>query len=142
MKKYIGLVALFFCFIAGASAQGFEGTWKTIDDETGEAKSYVTIYEEDGKYFGQVTSILNEAKKDAVCDKCKGDKKDQAIQDMIIVRDMNLVRDDALKGGKILDPNKGKEYKCEIYLKNDGQELKVKGCIGPVCRGQVWYRVS
>ena len=34
------------------------GVWKTIDDESGKAKSHVKIYERNGKLYGKVTKLL------------------------------------------------------------------------------------
>jgi uncharacterized protein YhfF len=42
------------------------GKWKTIDDQTGEAKSIIEIYEKGGKVYGKVVDILALLKKD-VC---------------------------------------------------------------------------
>jgi hypothetical protein len=36
-----------------------EGKWKTIDDETGKAKSIVEIFKKsDGKYYGKISQLL------------------------------------------------------------------------------------
>ncbi|MEM6769368.1 MAG: DUF2147 domain-containing protein, partial [Bacteroidota bacterium] len=53
-----------------------EGLWQTKDDETGEVKSVVEIYEQNGKYFGKIVEILT-ANKDAKCTKCSGKQKNQ-----------------------------------------------------------------
>ena len=34
------------------------GLWKTIDDETKEAKSYMELYEKNGKVYGKITKLL------------------------------------------------------------------------------------
>jgi uncharacterized protein (DUF2147 family) len=47
------------------------------------------------------------------------------------------------KGGKILDPEKGKEYSCTMWFEaGKPDELKVRGWFGPVYRTQTWYRVK
>ena len=45
------------------------GLWKTIDEETNEAKSLVRISEQDGVLVGSVEKILNPAKQDAMLKK-------------------------------------------------------------------------
>lgn len=143
MKKLLSLSVLFFAFAAMSFAQDITGVWKTTDDETGEEKSYITIYEKNGEYFGKVTTILNPDKQDAKCDKCKGAKKGQPIQDMIIVTNLKKSDTDGVYvGGKILDPNKGKEYKMKATV--DGDKLKVRGFIGfeRLGRTQYWDRVK
>ena len=54
------------------------GVWKTIDDKSGKAKSYVEIYKKDGKLFGKVTKLLLKPE-DTICKECSGDKKNQLV---------------------------------------------------------------
>ncbi len=118
------------------------GTWKTVDDETGEAKSFVEIFEKDGKFFGKITKILS-ANEDAVCDACKGNKKNKPIQGMMIIEDMKP-DGQSFKGGKILDPESGNTYKCKIWVsENDPDVLNVRGIHWTgLYRTQSWNRVE
>lgn len=142
MKKYF--LTVLFVAIAGlfsASAQ-VTGKWKTIDDETGEEKSIVEIYEKDGKIYGKVVEILNPAKKNAKCTKCSGAEKDKPIMGMVIIK--GLTKDgDEYTDGDILDPNKGKTYSCTLKLIGN-DKLDVRGYIGFsfIGRSQTWYRVK
>ena len=43
------------------------------------------------------------------------------------------------KGGRIYNPKDGKTYKSKMSLNDDGT-LKVKGCVGPICKTQIWTR--
>lgn len=139
MKKVFVLSFLaLFLFSANAFAQSAVGTWKTVDDETGEAKSHVEIYEQDGKYYGKVVKILREAHKDDLCTNCKDERKDQRIEGMVLMKDM--VKDgDEYNSGEILDPEKGKIYTCKIW--RDGDNLKVRGYVAFLYRTQTWYPV-
>lgn len=113
------------------------GTWKTIDDETGKAKSYVKIYESKGKLYGKVTKLL--LKPGAKCTECSGKNKNKPIEGMLIL--WNLKKDgDEYEDGTILDPSKGKTYDAKIWL--DGKKLKVRGYIGFLYRTQTWIRVK
>ena len=143
MLKQLFLIALFAFLGTFAKAQTLVGTWKTIDDETGEAKSYVQLYEENGKVYGKIIKFL---KKDTdpnkVCEKCTDWRKGQKIMQMMIVRDMQL-SGTTWKGGKILDPEKGKEYTCTMWFEaGKKDELRLRGWIGPFFRTQTWYRVQ
>lgn len=142
MKKAI-LTVLLIAFVAvTGSAQDVFGKWKTIDDETGEAKSIVEIYKKDGKVFGKVVEILNPAKKNATCDKCEGTDKGKPIQGLVILKDLKKDGSE-YNGGTILDPNKGKVYKALIALEG-ADKLKVRGYIGfsLMGRSQYWERVK
>lgn len=141
MKKSI-LGSLLILLSAFTLAQSPIGTWKTIDDETGKAKSHVKISEnKDGKLEGVVSEILT-VHKDAKCTKCSGAKKDQPIQGMTIFWDMKKDGSE-WSGGKILDPNSGKEYKCILRLK-DKDTLEIRGFVGISLLGrtQTWHRVK
>ncbi|MXN89791.1 DUF2147 domain-containing protein [Flavobacterium sp. Sd200] len=142
MKKYI-FASLLFIGIGFTSLQAqVTGKWKTVDDETGEAKSIVEVYEKDGKIYGKVVEILNPAKKDAKCKDCKGADKDKPILGLVIIK--GLTKDgDEYTDGDILDPNKGKLYSCTIKL--DGKDkLSVRGYMGIslLGRSQTWSRVK
>ncbi|HAD80333.1 DUF2147 domain-containing protein [Empedobacter falsenii] len=141
MKKSI-LFGLFFMLTSLMYAQSPIGTWKTIDDETKQAKSYVEIFEKDGKLYGKVTKILTKGKEDAKCTDCSGALKNKPILGMQILS--GLKKDGKeWNGGKIIDPNSGKEYKAKMSL-NGNDKLDVRGFIGIslVGRTQTWQRVK
>ena len=113
------------------------GHWKTIDDETGEAKSIVRLYEVDGKMYGRVDRLLQNP--GALCEACEGEDHNKPIEKMVIL--WGLSQDgDTWSGGKIFDPKKGKTYRAKIWLENDGAKLKVRGYLGPFFRTQTWIR--
>ena len=142
MKNYF--LTFLFVTVAGIfSAQAqVTGKWKTIDDKTGEAKSIVEIYEQNGKYYGKVVEILNPAKKKAKCVNCQGADKDKPIEGLVIIK--GLEKDgDEYTDGEILDPSKGKLYSCTISM--DGKDkLEVRGYMGIslLGRSQTWHRVK
>ncbi len=142
MKKTF-LITFFLVFITiiQLSAQEMVGEWKTIDDETGKAKSIIKVYKaRNGKYYGQVVKLLDNSKgENPLCTKCTDERKNKPILNMLILNDMEL-SSNQLSGGKILDPAKGKEYTCKIWL--EGGTLKVRGYWGVFYRTQTWYKIS
>ena len=141
------IVPLLFslCFISFCFAQdtSIVGKWKTIDDETKEPKSIVEIYEQNGKYFGQIKELFRKPGEDPdpVCDDCADDdpRKDQPIKGMVIIKDM--VQDgDEYEGGTILDAGNGKVYDCKLWVE-DGN-LMVRGYIAFFFRTQTWLKVE
>jgi uncharacterized protein (DUF2147 family) len=143
MKKSIvfGLV-VFFLIIFNAQGQTVLGKWKTIDDETGEVKSIVEVYEKSGKIYAKVVEILRAEHKKDICTKCEGAEKNKPILGMII---MNGLEKDGSEynGGTILDPQNGKKYKCYITLESP-DKLKLRGYVGVAIMGrtQYWTRVK
>lgn len=118
------------------------GTWKTIDDATGKAKSLVTISEQDGKLHGKVVKLFNPSKPNPTCEKCEGRHKDQPVMGMEILWDVKRDGDNQWDGGQVLDPEKGKTYGVKLSLADNGQKLKVRGFIGLSLLGrtQTWLR--
>ncbi len=131
---------LLLCLAVQISAQTVQGTWKTIDDDTGEAKSYVQLYEQNGQLFGKVVRLLKSSP-DRRCDKCTGDRRNQPIFQMIVVENMQR-KEGFWQSGRILDPEKGKWYTCSMWLKDgDSNTLVVRGYLGFFYRTQYWHRV-
>ncbi len=126
-----------------ASAASPEGVWKTIDDTTGEAKSYVTITVDNGTFSGTVSKILDPTKEDSICSKCKGERKDQKIVGMTILWGMKQ-QGDKYDDGNVIDPESGKIYSGHMKLLADGNTLEVRGYIGfsLIGRSQIWERVQ
>lgn len=118
-----------------------EGKWKTIDDETGKAKSIVEIWKKaDGKYYGKISQLLIKPE-NANCVACKDDRKNKSLLGMEIIR--GLKKDgDEFTGGSITDPKNGKSYKCTIT--KDGDKLNVRGYMGIslIGRTQTWHKVD
>ncbi len=141
-KQKISLLAIMLFVAMGMQAQTIIGTWRTIDDKTLEAKSYITLYEEDGKIFGKVTKLLQKDPKTTICDLCPDDRKGQLVMGMVLLK--NLKKSGSTwKGGKILDPNNGKIYSCKAWLDvSNSDKLHLRGYIGPFYRTQTWYRVE
>ena len=141
MKNWMLTIGVFF-FAFSIQAQSVIGKWKTIDDETGEAKSVVEIYEKSGKVYGKVVEILRADHKKDVCTKCEGADKNKPILGLNIIN--GLKKDgDEYSGGTIFDPTSGKKYKCYITLES-ADKLKLRGYVGISIMGrtQYWTRVK
>ncbi len=144
MKKITILTFLVLSAAGMLSAQSPVGTWKTIDDKTGEAKSQVQVYEQNGKYYGKVIKFLRkDADPNRKCTDCSGSRKNQPIMGMVILWDLK-VSGNYWKNGTILDPENGNEYACSIWFESGKpDELKVRGYHWTgLYRTQTWYRVK
>lgn len=147
MKKTLLFFAFSLCLIATTWAQSPVGQWKTIDDETGKAKSIVEIYEKDGKLYGKIVKLLNrgaDEDQDPVCDKCpsKDDRYNKKVIGMEILRDMEKDGDE-WEDGSILDPKKGKVYDCKLWIDPENSDiLKLRGYVAFFFRTQNWHRVK
>lgn len=134
-------LSFFALLTVSAFSQDVFGTWETIDDETGKAKSHVKIYKaKNGKVYGKIVKIMDPKKQDSKCTKCTGEKKNQPIMDMLIIEGLSLEDDNVYRKGTITDPNKGKVYNCTMWIE-DGK-LQVRGYWGFFFRTQTWNKVD
>ena len=124
-------------------AQSVFGRWKTVDDETGETKAIVELYEKSGKLFGKVVDILNEERKKALCSKCEGKLKDQPVMGMNIIDGFEQDGKGVYKGKRLTDPSKGLTVRGKIWLNPENpSKLMVRGYVAFFYRTQTWLRVT
>ena len=147
MRTVITGCLLLITILAAAPALADDATpvgkWKTIDDATGKPKSIVAIWEEGGKLYGKVDKLLDPKPDDPnpVCKKCDGELKDKPVLGLRILWDLHK-DGEKWSGGKIMDPDNGKTYRCNITLTDGGKKLLVRGFIGMALLGrtQTWLR--
>lgn len=122
-----------------------EGLWRNIDDKTGEAKAEIRIQ---ANGAGVLTGTLErrlakDAKPDDVCKECSDDRKDKPLLGLEIIRGAKKAEGkDVWEGGKILDPENGRNYTLRMTPVDGGKKLEVRGSIGPFGRTQTWIRVQ
>lgn len=143
MKRILSTITFTFFSVLIMSAQSVLGVWKTIDDNSGDPKSMVEIYEDtEGKVHGKILKIFNPEKKGLLCTECTGEDKDTLVEGMVFIRDLEKDGDE-FNGGIIINPENGTVYKCYIKLLSP-DELKIRGYVGvPIIgRTQHWLRVN
>lgn len=132
MKKMFLLMALTIISLT-TRAQSVLGRWLT---EEGDAQ--VEVYEKDGVVNGKVVWLQQGP-----------DTKDSKNPDAKLrgrkLMGVDLLsgltkKGDKYEGGKVYDPKSGKSYKCAIWL--DGNDLKVRGYLGPFRETQTWKRAK
>lgn len=121
------------------------GVWKTIDDRSQKPRSVVKIIETTEALTGVMTERLDEgASPGDVCTKCTDDRKDRLLNGLEIIRGIKPTPDGTGRwgGGRILDPESGKEYRVQLTPINGGKRLEVRGFLGTpwIGRTQVWIR--
>ncbi|MCU0927350.1 MAG: DUF2147 domain-containing protein [Hydrogenophaga sp.] len=120
-----------------------EGLWRNVDDKTGEAKAEIRIAATaSGALNGKVERALTQSS-EPNCSLCTDDRKDKPKLGMEIIRGAKKSDGGAVwEGGKILDPENGKEYTLRMTPLEDGRKLQIRGYIGPFYRTQIWTRVE
>ena len=136
------LAATIFASQSALAAITPVGLWKTIDEDTNQAKSYVRITQTNGVLSGKVETILNPAKQNDICTECDDELKDQPILGMTIIKDVKAQDDGIWGDGEILDPTNGKTYTLQLTPQEEGKKLEVRGYISFFYRNQYWVRVE
>ena len=139
------LIASVLVAFGGAAAAQMNpvGQWHSIDDKTNELKSLIIIKEAGGVLTGHIEKLLRkDADQKKLCTECSDDRKDKPVLGMEIIRGAKKVEGkDVWEGGKILDPENGKEYTLRLTPIEDGKKLEVRGSIAFFGRTQTWVRV-
>jgi len=120
------------------------GTWHSFDEKTGELKSLIVITENGGALSGRIEQLLRKnADPKKLCTECTDDRKDKPVVGMEIIRSAKKVEGkDVWEGGKILDPENGKDYTLRLTPIEDGKKLEVRGSVLFIGRTQTWVRVQ
>lgn len=142
MQRYFSLFLFVLFCVATASAQSAVGVWKTVDDQTGEVRSKVEIYEKGGKLYGKIVALL-QSPADTKCEACKGALKNKPVLGLEIIEGLAAYQN-YWKGGTILDPESGSTYSCSIWFEEGKtNELQVRGKHWTgLFRTQTWFRAQ
>ena len=145
MRKTLAMAVL----LAGAGVQAQMtpiGLWQSVDDGNGQPQAEISIAQgADGRLLGKVErSLLAHSTSDPHCVLCSDDRKNQPKVGLEIIRGGKKAEGkDVWEGGKILDPENGKEYSLRLTPTDAGRKLEVRGYIGAPLLGrtQVWNRI-
>ena len=120
------------------------GLWRSIDDRSGEARAEIRITELAGVVTGRIERrVAKESRPGEVCEECRDERRGKPLDGMEIIRNARKAQDgQAWEGGRILDPESGREYTLRLAPIDGGQKLQVRGYIGPFFRTQTWVRVQ
>lgn len=143
MKKLLFLL-LFLATATFAQAQVSKmlGQWNTFDDKTGDMRSTVRIYEENGTYQAEITTLYEkDANGKYQVMKAPYPKDYEGVVGTKIFIGMK-VHGDQLKG-KIYDPESQKTYHGKATYQAKTDELILRGSLdkaGLLGRSQTWKR--
>ncbi len=134
---------LIFLFLActGFATQDIVGFWKTVNED-GVAQSIIAVYDYKGIRYGRIIATFGDNGKidDSIYKPKKrapGLEGEPYYSGLDII--WNLQDGGASFFGTILDPEHGKTYNAELWVKNEA--LKVKGSLFVFSRTQTWFPV-
>ena len=102
------------------------GSWLSEKNDEGKQIS-VEIYNCGDQICGKITDVHN--------------SDNTSIIGKEMIEGMNKKSDTKYGGGKIYAPDTEKWYKSKIKVE-DANTLKVSGCVGFICRNQIWTRAG
>ncbi|MEJ7687414.1 MAG: DUF2147 domain-containing protein [Variovorax sp.] len=142
-RELVTLAALAFGGFAFAQATPV-GLWRSVDDQTGEVKAGIRISDSGGSLLGRIEKTLKkDTPANATCEECSDDRRGKPILGLEIVRGGKKAEGkDVWEGGRILDPENGKEYRASFTPIEGGKRMEVRGYLGPFWRTQTWNRVQ
>ena len=146
MKKVFG--AIFITLIStSVFSQDITGTWRYIDDKTGEPKGLVKMEKQaNGTYAGtalKATPRPGYTPKE-FCTNCPAPYTNKPIIGMHVISGLKTEDQINYTNGKIIDPVSGKLYSLKGKVSPNGKKLFLRGYIGvsAVGRSQTWLRVE
>jgi uncharacterized protein (DUF2147 family) len=127
---------------ASAAPRTPAGRWTTIDDRTGTPRAVVRISIEHGRLRGVIEHVYRkpEEPEDLRCVRCSGARRGEPIIGMVVLWD-HRPEGEGWSGGRLLDPEEGKEYGGRLWLEGP-DTLRVRGYWGPFHRTQTWRRLD
>ena len=146
MKTFFGAMLLALA-TTSTFAQDISGTWRYIDDKTGEPKGLVQIEKQiNGTYTGKVLKITPRAgyTPKEFCTNCPPPFTNKPIVGMQVISGLKTTDEVNYSNGKILDPVSGKIYSLKGKVSANNKKLFLRGYFGvsAVGRSQTWLRVD
>jgi uncharacterized protein (DUF2147 family) len=147
MKK---ITTTFFILFAITLLQGFTASAQTYkaDDIVGtwlnqEATGKITLYKENGKYFGKLVWLREPNDKVTGKPRTDVENPDEKLKStpligMVNMKNFTFDGKEEWSGGTIYDPKNGKTYKCYIQFEGPAK-LKVRGYVGVSMLGRNTY---
>ena len=140
MRKYIRILLL--CCWSTVLLAGLTpvGLWESMSQDD-LSPTLIQVYIKHGQYFGKIVRLPRKSGRptERLCIHCHGDRYQKPLLGMVILRGLQQVADKQYEKGYILDPRNGKDYRCQLTLSNNGQQLKVHGYIGLPIFGKTVY---
>jgi uncharacterized protein (DUF2147 family) len=119
------------------------GLWRSIDDKTEQPKAEIRISADANGVLSGVVEKALAPSAEPNCELCTDDRKGKPKLGMEIIRGAKKTDGATLwEGGKILDPENGKEYNLRLSPLDGGKKLEVRGYIAFFYRNQTWIRVQ
>ena len=135
-----GLLLFLLLFLScSLYANEIGGFWKAVDEKTGRPRCLVAVYNYQGKYFGRIVALYNDRgqRVDTIYEpdeRAPGIAGNPYYCGMDIIWGLEWHKKNF--SGKIVDPEKGNIYNCELWTNNG--LLIVRGKLLCFGKNQAW----
>ena len=146
MKFFLGAIGISL-LSSITFADDITGTWRYMDDKTGEAKGLVKIEKQNNGTFAgtalKATPRTGYTAKE-FCTNCPAPYTNKPIIGLQVISGLKTTDQVNYTDGKILDPVSGKLYSLKGRMSPNGKKLFLRGYLGisAVVRSQTWLRVE
>lgn len=139
MKKLWIIFVLFSCSVF--AAEDISGFWKSLND-SGESQCVFGIYEYQGTYYGKIIGTYDNGEMTDTIYKPIGRAEGVVGNPHMCGLDIVYGLEDSGGSfkGKIVDPNKGNVYNCELWIQ--GNSLIVRGKLFIFGKNITWHPVA
>lgn len=146
IRRHFALFALLCLLQLTAWAQNTPlGRWRSIDDATGKPKAVIEVFQAgNGTLSAKIVQLIDTSDgPNPLCDDCSGTRHNKPILGMTIAWGLKP-QGKGWGGGRILDPENGKEYSVKMTPIASGRKLEIRGFLGVALLGrtQTWLRES
>lgn len=147
MIKPVFVLSFSLLAVAAQAQMSPLGLWRTIDDDTNQPKAEVRISQNAAGVLSGVLekSLLTKPGTEPNCNLCSDDRKDKPKIGLEIIRGGQASEGKLVwEGGKVLDPENGKNYSLRLTPIDGGKKLEVRAFIGAPLLGrtQTWIRIQ
>lgn len=133
-------IASFATSLAMAQTNPLLGKWKTLDDETGKPMTISEFYmTKNGKLAARIVENLGLP---ATCTGCGGEYKDKPFVGIVTLWNLSPTSDGKWGNGNGYKPSEDRHFKVKsVELIDNGERVRVTGCVLFICRNAEWVRV-
>lgn len=148
--KNLFLFAIFLTtnFLFAVDFSNVKGYWIIPDDDTGKPESVAYFYENEGKYYARMV-LLYDDKTGEVSETianpkelAKGIKGSPKLLGLDFIFNLSPNTDNSRLAGKVIDPDNGMVFDCEVWVDKKDGNLVVRGELLMFGKNEYWKAIS
>ena len=133
-------VASFATSLAMAQTNPLLGKWKTLDDESGKPMTISEFYmAKNGKLAAKIVENLGLPE---TCTGCSGENKGKPFVGIVTLWNLSPTSNGKWGNGNGYKPSEDRHFKVKsVELIDNGERVRVTGCVLFICKKAEWVRV-